>query len=40
MNFLLILLALLISGIAVLSVVALGGERAVPGAALLQRCGP
>ena len=34
MNFLLILLALLISGIAVLSVVALGGERAVPGAAL------
>ncbi|MCP8994907.1 taurine ABC transporter substrate-binding protein [Rothia sp. P3C3.S176] len=33
MNFLLILLALLISGIAVLSVVALSGERAVPGAA-------
>ena len=30
MNFLLILLALLISGIAVLSVVALSGERAVP----------
>ena len=36
MNFLLILLALLISGIAVLSVVALGGERAVPGAAFFS----
>ncbi len=36
MNFLLILLALLISGIAVLSVVALSGERAVPGAAFFS----
>ena len=39
MNFLLILLALLISGIAVLSVVALGGERAVPGAAFFRGVG-
>lgn len=39
MNFLLILLALLISGIAVLSVVALGGERAVPGAAFFSGVG-
>ena len=38
-NFLLILLALLISGIAVLSVVALGGERAVPGAAFFSGVG-
>ena len=36
MNFLLILLALLISGIAVLAVVSLGGERAVPGAAFFS----
>ncbi len=39
MNFLLILLALLISGIAALSVVALGGERAVPGAAFFSGVG-
>ena len=39
MNFLLILLALLISGIVVLSVVALGGERAVPGAAFFSGVG-
>lgn len=39
MNFLLILLALLISGIAVLAVVALGGERAVPGAAFFSGVG-
>ena len=39
MNFLLILLALLISGIAVLSVVALCGERAVPGAAFFSGVG-
>ncbi|MFW7365177.1 MAG: taurine ABC transporter substrate-binding protein [Rothia mucilaginosa] len=39
MNFLLILLALLIVGIAVLSVVALGGERAVPGAAFFSGVG-
>lgn len=39
MNFFLILLALLISGIAVLSVVALGGERAVPGAAFFSGVG-
>ena len=39
MNFLLILLALLILGIAVLSVVALGGERAVPGAAFFSGVG-
>lgn len=39
MNFLLILLALLISGIAVLSVVALSGERAVPGAAFFSGVG-
>lgn len=39
MNFLLILLALLISGITVLSVVALGGERAVPGAAFFSGVG-
>lgn len=39
MNFLLILLALLVSGIAVLSVVALGGERAVPGAAFFSGVG-
>lgn len=39
MNFLLILLALLISGIAVLSVVALGRERAVPGAAFFSGVG-
>lgn len=39
MNFLLILLALLISGIAVLSVVALAGERAVPGAAFFSGVG-
>lgn len=39
MNFLLILIALLISGIAVLSVVALGGERAVPGAAFFSGVG-
>ena len=39
MNFLLILLALLISGIAVLSGVALGGERAVPGAAFFSGVG-
>ena len=39
MNFLLILIALLISGIAVLSVVALGGERAVPGAAFFNGVG-
>lgn len=39
MNFLLILIALIISGIAVLSVVALGGERAVPGAAFLSGVG-
>lgn len=39
MNFLLILLALLISGIAVLSVMALGGERAVPGAAFFSGVG-
>lgn len=39
MNFLLILLALLISGIAVLSVVALSGERAVPGAAFFGGVG-
>ena len=39
MNFLLILLALLISGIAVLSVVALSGERAVPGDAFFSGVG-
>ena len=39
MNFLLILLALLISGIAVLSVVALSSERAVPGAAFFSGVG-
>lgn len=39
MNFLLILLALLIVGIAALSVVALGGERAVPGAAFFSSVG-
>lgn len=39
MNFLLILLALIISGIAVLSVVALSGERAVPGAAFFSGVG-
>ena len=39
MNFLLILIALLISGIAVLAVVALGGERAVPGAAFFSGVG-
>lgn len=39
MNFLLILLALIISGIAVLAVVALGGERAVPGAAFFSGVG-
>lgn len=39
MNFLLILLALLIVGIAALSVVALGGERAVPGAAFFGGVG-
>lgn len=39
MNFLLILLALLISGIAALSVVALAGERAVPGAAFFSGVG-
>ena len=39
MNFLLILLALLISGIAVLSVVALSGERAVPGTAFFSGVG-
>ena len=39
MNFLLILLALLISGIAVLAVVALSGERAVPGAAFFSGVG-
>lgn len=39
MNFLLILLALLISGIAVLAVVSLGGERAVPGAAFFSGVG-
>ena len=39
MNFLLILLALLITGIAVLSVVALAGERAVPGAAFFSGVG-
>ncbi|MBS5101428.1 MAG: taurine ABC transporter substrate-binding protein [Rothia mucilaginosa] len=39
MNFLLILLALLISGVAVLSVVALSGERAVPGAAFFSGVG-
>ncbi len=39
MNFLLILLALLISGIAVLAIVALGGERAVPGAAFFSGVG-
>ena len=39
MNFLLILLALLILGIAVLSVVALSGERAVPGAAFFSGVG-
>lgn len=39
MNFLLILLALLISGIAVLSVVALSGERAVLGAAFFSGVG-
>ena len=39
MNFLLILLALLISGIAVLSVVALSGERAVPGVAFFSGVG-
>ena len=40
MNFLLILIALLISGIAVLAVVSLGGERAVPRRRVLQRRGP
>ena len=39
MNFLLILLALLIAGIAALSVVALAGERAVPGAAFFSGVG-
>lgn len=39
MNFLLILLALLIAGIAALSVVALTGERAVPGAAFFSGVG-
>lgn len=39
MNFLLILLALLIVGIAALSVVALSGERAVPGAAFFSGVG-
>ena len=39
MNFLLILLALLITGIVVLSVVALAGERAVPGAAFFSGVG-
>ena len=39
MNFLLILLALLIVGITALSVVALGGERAVPGAAFFSGVG-
>ena len=39
MNFLLILLALLIVGIAALSVVALAGERAVPGAAFFRGVG-
>ena len=39
MNFLLILLALLISGIAVLSVVVLSGERAVPGATFFSGVG-
>ena len=39
MNFLLILIALIISGIAVLAVVALGGERAVPGAAFFSGVG-
>lgn len=39
MNFLLILIALLISGIAVLAIVALGGERAVPGAAFFSGVG-
>lgn len=39
MNFLLILIALLIVGIAALSVVALGGERAVPGAAFFSGVG-
>ena len=39
MNILLILLALLIAGIAVLSVVALAGERAVPGAAFFSGVG-
>jgi len=39
MNFLLILLALLIVGIPALSVVALAGERAVPGAAFFSGVG-
>ena len=39
MNFLLILIALLISGTAVLAVVSLGGERAVPGAAFFSGVG-
>ena len=39
MNFLLILLALLISGIAVLAIVALSGERAVPGGAFFSGVG-
>lgn len=39
MNFLLILIALLIVGITVLAVVALGGERAVPGAAFFSGVG-
>ncbi len=39
MNFLLILIALLISGIAVLAVVSVGGERAVPGAAFFSGVG-
>ena len=39
MNFLLILIALIISGIAVLAVVTLGGERAVPGAAFFSGVG-
>ena len=39
MNFLLILLALLIVGITALSVVALGGERAVPGTAFFSGVG-
>ena len=39
MNFLLILIALVISGIAVLAIVALGGERAVPGAAFFSGVG-